>query len=169
MAMVAVGFFDVLLDLGVSAALIQHDHAGREEFSTAWTLRLAQCVVTALLLVALTPLVADYYDDPRVLYVLRVAAITVLIGGFENIGTASFLRNMELGRDFQFVLFKRLVSVACTIALAIALRSYWALILGSLVSRLVGVGASYWMSGFRPYLTLSRVSSDLDLLTDGIC
>ncbi len=159
MAMVAVGFFDVLLDLGVSAALIQHDHAGHEEFSTAWTLRLAQCVVTALLLVALTPLVADYYDDPRVLNVLRVAAITVLIGGFENIGTASFLRNMELGRDFQFVLFKRLVSVACTIVLAIALRSYWALILGSLVSRLVGVGASYRMSRFRPYLTLSRVST----------
>lgn len=58
----------------------------------------------------------------------------MLIGGFENIGTVSFLRNMELGRDFQFVLFKRLVSVACTIVLAIALRSYWALILGSLVA-----------------------------------
>jgi len=158
MAMVAVGFFDVLLDLGVGAALIQHDHAGREEFSTAWTLRLAQCVVTALLLVALSPLVADYYDDPRVSGVLRVAAITVLIGGFENIGTVSFQRNMELGRDFQFVVFKRLVSVACTIALAVALRSYWALILGSLVSRLMGVGVSYWMSGFRPHLTLSRVS-----------
>ena len=158
MAMVAVGFFDVLLDLGVGAALIQHEHAGREEFSTAWTLRLAQCVVTALLLVALTPLVADYYDDPRVVDVLRVAAITVIIGGFENIGTVSFQRNMELGRDFQFVVFKRLVKVACTIALAIALRSYWALILGSLVSRLVGVGASYWMSRFRPHLTLSRVS-----------
>jgi O-antigen/teichoic acid export membrane protein len=105
MAMVAVGFFDVLLDLGVGAALIQHDHAGREEFSTAWTLRLAQCVVTALLLVLLAPLVVDFYDDPRVRDVLRVAAITVLIGGFENIGTVSFQRNMELGRDFRFVVF----------------------------------------------------------------
>ena len=159
MAMVAVGFFDVLLDLGVGAALIQHDRAGREEFSTAWTLRLAQCVVTALLLVALAPLVADYYDDPRVVDVLRVAAITVIIGGLENIGTVSFQRNMELGRDFQFVVFKRLVKVACTVVLAIAMRTYWALILGSLASRLVGVGASYWMSRFRPHLTLSRVSS----------
>jgi O-antigen/teichoic acid export membrane protein len=159
MAMVAVGFFDVLLDLGVGAALIQHDRAGREEFSTAWTLRLAQCVVTALLLVALAPLVADYYDDSRVVDVLRVAAITVIIGGLENIGTVSFQRNMELGRDFQFVVFKRLVKVACTVVLAIAMRTYWALILGSLASRLVGVGASYWMSRFRPHLTLSRVSS----------
>jgi len=159
MAMVAVGFFDVLLDLGVGAALIQHDHAGREEFSTAWTLRLAQCVVTALLLVALAPVVADYYDDPRVIDVLRVAAITVIVGGLENIGTVSFQRNMELGRDFQFVVFKRLVKVACTVGLAIAMRSYWALILGSLVSRLMGVGASYWMSRFRPNLTLSRISS----------
>lgn len=158
MAMVAVGFFDVLLDLGVGAALIQHEHADREEFSTAWTLRLAQCAVTALLLVVLTPLIAHYYDDSRVPDVLRVAAITVLIGGFENIGTVSFVRNMELGRDFHFVLLKRLVGVACTILLAITLRSYWALILGSLVSRLVGVAVSYRMSRFRPHLTLSRIS-----------
>lgn len=158
MAMVAVGFFDVLLNLGVSAALIQHEHAGREEFSTAWTLRLAQCVATALLLFALAPLIADYYDDARVVGVLRVAAVTVLIGGLENIGTVSFQRNMEFGRDFQFVVLKRLVGVICTIALALALRSYWALVLGSLVTRLVGVGLSYRVSQFRPYLTLSRVA-----------
>jgi len=158
MAMVVVGFFDVLLDLGVSAALIQHGRAGREEFSTAWTLRLAQCAATALLVVVLAPFVADYYGDPRVTDVLRVAAITVLVGGLENIGTVSFQRNMEFGRDFQFVLLKRLVGLTCTIALAVVLRSYWALILGSLASRLAGVGASYWLSRFRPYLTLSRIS-----------
>ncbi len=158
MAMVVVGFFDVLLDLGVSAALIQHRLADREEFSTAWTLRLAQCVVTALVLLVVAPFVADYYGDPRVTAVLRVAAGTVLIGGFENIGTVSFQRNMEFGREFEFVVFKRLVGVACTIALALALRSYWALILGSMTYRLVGVAASYRMSRFRPHLTLSRLS-----------
>ena len=123
MAMVAVGFFDVLLNLGVSAALIQHERAGREEYSTAWTLRLAQCVATALLLFALAPLIADYYDDARVVGVLRVAAVTVLIGGLENIGTVSFQRNMEFGRDFQFVVLKRLAGFICAIVLALALRS----------------------------------------------
>ena len=158
MATVVVGLFDVLLNLGVSAALIQHGRAGAEEFSTAWTLRLAQCAVTALALAVLAPFAADYYGDPRVTGVLWVSAIAVLVGGCENIGTVSFQRNMEFGRDFQFALIKRLIGLVFTIVAAVVLRSYWALVLGSLVSRLAGVAASYWMSRFRPKLTLSRIA-----------
>jgi O-antigen/teichoic acid export membrane protein len=158
MAMVVVGLFDVLLNLGVSAALVQHSRAGPEEFNTAWTLRLAQCAATALLLAVLAPFAADYYGDPRVTAVLWVSAITVVVGGLENIGTVSFQRNLEFGRDFQFTLFKRVVGFVFTLTAAVMLRSYWALVLGSLVSRLSGVAASYWMSGFRPRFTLSRIS-----------
>src|SRR5262249_23312837 len=99
MAMVLVGLLDVLLDLGVSAALIRDLGAGSEDFHTAWTLRLAQATVAALMLVACAPVAADYYDDERIVAILRAIAITVFVGGLENIGTVSFQRNMEFGRD----------------------------------------------------------------------
>src|SRR5262249_32961080 len=152
MAMVLVGLLDVLLDLGVSAALIRDLGAGSEDFHTAWTLRLAQATVAALMLVACAPVAADYYDDERIVAILRAIAITVFVGGLENIGTVSFQRNMEFGRAFQFFFLKRVIGVAATITAAIVLRSYWALVIGSLVSRLAGVGVSYWVSGFRPRL-----------------
>lgn len=156
MAMVIVGLLDVMLDLGVSAALIQNDRAEEEDFHTAWTLRLTQSVVAAVLLVASAPAASTYYGDPRVVAILQVIAVTVFVGGLENIGTVSFQRNMEFGRDFQFFFLKKLVAVVFTIGVALALRSYWALVLGSLVSRMAGVGLSYWMSAFRPRLSFAR-------------
>lgn len=156
MAMVIVGLLDALLDLGVSAALIQRTGAREDEFSTAWTLRLLQALVSASLLMLAAPWVADYYGDPRVEAIVRVVAVTVIVAGFENIGVVSFQKNMEFGRDFRFFFYKRVLGIAFTIAAALLLRSYWALVIGSLFSRVVSVGLSYWVSLFRPRLTLSR-------------
>ncbi len=164
MAMVIVGLLDVMLDLGVSAALIQNDRADDEDFHTAWTLRLVQSAVAAVLLVASAPAVSSYYGDPRVVAILQVIAFTVFVGGMENIGTVSFQRNMEFGRDFQFYFLKKLVAVVFTIGAAFALRSYWALVLGSLVSRLTGVGMSYWLSAFRARLSSARFRANLGVL-----
>lgn len=157
MAMVAVGFVDVLLDLGVSAALVQNANADADDFSTAWTLRLVQMLLVALILAGCATLVADYYQDARVAPVIYVVALGVFVSGLENIGTVSFQRNMEFGRDFEFMLIKRVLGVGFTLAAAVALRSYWALVLGSLFSRVVGVAASYWLSRFRPHLSLARL------------
>lgn len=156
MATVVVGLLEVLLDLGVSTALVQGDRADSDDFHTAWTLRLAQSAVAAMLVIACAPWVAAYYEDARVVHVLQVIAITVFIGGFENIGTVSFQRNMEFGRDFQFFVWRRLLAVGFTIAAALWLRNYWALVFGGLISRLAGVGLSYRMSAFRPRLSLAR-------------
>ena len=48
MAMVIAGLLDVLLDLGVSAALVQNARADSDDFHTAWTLRLCQVSLAAI-------------------------------------------------------------------------------------------------------------------------
>lgn len=158
MAMVFVGLLDVVLDLGVGAALVQNTRADAEDFHTAWTLRLCQMTLAAIVLAASAPLVARYFGDERVVAILYVVAVTAFVGGLENIGIVSFQKNMEFGRDFQFFFLKRIVGVAFTITAALILRSYWALVFGSLVSRLAGVGISYWMSTFRPHFSFARLS-----------
>lgn len=157
MAMIVVGLIDVLLDLGVGSALIQNRTADKADFDTAWTLRLCQAALAATIIAVGAPLVARYYNDPRVVDILRVIAISVLVGGFENIGIVSFQRDMEFGRDFRFFLTKRVIGTVVTIALAYSLRSYWALVLGSLWGRCVGVTLSYAMHAFRPRISFERI------------
>lgn len=157
MAMIVVGSVDVLLDLGVGAALIQNRHADRSDFDTAWTLRFCQAALVAAIIAIGAPLAARYYGDPRVVDILRVIAISVVIGGFENIGTVHFQKDMEFGRDFRFFVAKRLLTTAVTLTLAFGLQSYWALVLGSLTGRGFGVALSYFMHPFRPRVSFSRM------------
>lgn len=156
MASIVVGLIDTLLDLGVGSALVQNKHAGREEFDTAWTLRLLQAAFAALLLWLVAPWAAEYFRDPRVVDVIRVMAVAILIGGFENIGIVAFQKNMEFGRDFQFFFFRRIAGFVVTIALAFSLKSYWAMVIGTVVGRAVGVAISYFLHEYRPRFSMAR-------------
>lgn len=160
MASLVVALVDTLLDLGVNAALVQNRTADHDDFNTAWTLRLAQTALAAALIgMAGAPLASGYFNDPRVESVLWIMALSMLVGGFENIGIVSLQKNMEFGREFKFFFLRRLAGFIVTIVLAFALRNYWAMIFGTLAGRIVGVGLSYKMHGFRPHLSLSKLGN----------
>lgn len=156
MSSVLVGLVDVLLDLGVNMALIQNSNADDEDFNTAWTIRLIQACCVTVIVFALAPLAADYYRDERVCNVTRLMSLSMLIGGFENIGIVTFQKNMDFGRDFRFFFIRRVAAFLVTVSLAVILESYWAMPIGALAGRLTGVALSYLMHSFRPRLSLSR-------------
>ncbi len=159
MASLVIGLIETLLDFGVSAALVQNREADRHDFDTAWTLRLMQSTLAAAVIVLFgASLAADYFNDPRVVDVLHVMAATVFLSGFENIGIVLFQKNMEFGRDFRFFFLRRIAGFIITIALALWLQTYWAMVLGTLFGRIVGVALSYWLHDYRPRFSLERFS-----------
>jgi O-antigen/teichoic acid export membrane protein len=157
MGTVVVGLLDVILDLGVRSALIRDKDADHHDFDTAWTVQLFQAAIVAALVFACAPVAADYFRDHRVVQIMHVLAVAALIGGFENIGIVRFQKRMEFGRDAQFFMLKRTIGVASTIALALTIRSYLALVLGTLATRLTGVALSYAMSRYRPRISFARI------------
>jgi O-antigen/teichoic acid export membrane protein len=156
MATVAVGLIEIALDLGTSAALVQKQAPDRADFDTAWTLRLLQSVTVALIVALIAPLVGQYYGDTRIPGVMWVIALSIIAGGLENIGVVNFQKDMQFNRELHLLVAKRMIGVFVTVVVAIALRSYWALLIGTLATRLAGVVLGYWMHPFRPRLSLSR-------------
>lgn len=156
MASLVIGLVDVLFDVGVNIALIQNSEATPDHYHTAWTLRVMQAAVSTGLIVASAPWAADYFGDPRVTPVLQVSAVGVLLVALENIGVVDFQKKMRFTLDFRFSFSKRIVGFIATVTLALLLRSYWALVIGSLVGRAVGVVISYQLHPMRPRFTLVR-------------
>ena len=156
MASVVVGLIDVLLDLGVSTALIHNNEASRDDYDTAWTIRLIQSALAGIVIFFSAPFVADYYNNPLVIDVLYVMALSVVVAGFENIGVVTFQKNMEFGKDFKFFFYKRISGFVVTLIAAFILQSYWAMVIGAFAVRVVGVILSYQMHPHRPRLKLSR-------------
>lgn len=153
MASLVIGLADILLDLGVSVALIQNRNATQAHYDTAWTLRIAQTVFAAGVVAVAAPFAAEYFHDPRVEPVLYFMGIGMVLGGIENIGIVSFQKEMRFKSDFTFMFSRRLFGFVATVVSAWILQSYWALVIGLLAGRLFGVVMSYVMHPMRPRLS----------------
>jgi len=156
MASLGVGLAATLLDVGVNIALIRNPKATIEHYHSAWTLRLLQAGAVMLLLVAAAPWAGDWFRDERVTPVIVLMALNVFLVAFENIGIICFQKEMQFGKELRYLVLNRLFGLVCTVALALWLRSYWALVLATTLTALFTVAHSYVAHPMRPRIQFSR-------------
>lgn len=156
MALSVIAIIELATAFSFEVALIQKEHPERGHYDTAWTLNILIALGGALLTAALAYPTAQFYAEPRLTPVMVCIAGGWMIAGFENIGTVNFRRAMDFSSEFRLMAAKRLVSFAVTIAAALAFRSYWALVIGTVAGRCTGVVLSYAMQPFRPRFSLQH-------------
>lgn len=154
MAMAVVALLELMGAFGFDSALIQRQHTERKHFDTAWTFNVIFGVCIATLLLVLASPTASFYREPRLELMLPALAAGALIGGFENIGTVAFRKELDFSKEFRFLLAKRLAGFIVTVTLALVFRSFWALIAGTVTGKLMAVFISYRLHPYRPRLTL---------------
>lgn len=154
LASVVIGFVDTVFDLGVHIPLIQGRNPSREDFDTAWTLRLLQALAACVLLVLGAEPAAVYLGDPRLAPVIQILAVSLLLAGLENIGVIHFQRDLRFDRDYWLLFARRISGLLVSLILAWYWRTYWALVAGTIAGRAVGLAASYAVHQHRPRLTL---------------
>ena len=155
MAMSVIALIELASAFSFETALIQRKDPTRDHYDTTWTLRLLFGVLCAASTAAMALPTASFYSDPRLGLVMFLLAAGWLVESVENVGTVNFRRSMDFRREFVFLLLKRVVAVAVTLAIAVAYETYWALVAGMLVGRVMGVVLSYAMHPFRPRLSLA--------------
>jgi O-antigen/teichoic acid export membrane protein len=158
MSSLVVSFLTVFTSFGVDMALIQRADVDDAYFNTAWTIRFLQTALVALLVYLLAVPAAAYFDEPRVVSLMQFLSLGLLVGGLENIGIVNFRKELDFGKEFLFMVSTKLISFFITIALALWLRNYWALIWGMVAYRLVSVLLSYGLHPYRPTISLSKFS-----------
>lgn len=149
-------FLAMLTNFSFDVALVQHKNPQRDHFDTVWTIGVLFGGGLALLLVVLAWPVAHFYGDPRLVGVMLMLALSVFVNNLRNIGCINFQRDLQFHKEFLLNMTKRLVTLPLTIVLAFALRSYWALVLGTLFTATVGTLLTYAMHPFRPRWSLRQ-------------
>lgn len=155
MAMSVIAVIELATSFSFDAALVQKPKLRRDHYDSAWTMNVLVAVSCAAATIALAPAAASYYAEPRLTAVMGTLAIGWLAWGFENVGVVDFRRELNFRREFWFLASKRLISFAVTVAAALVFRSYWALVVGMVSGRVVGVLLSYAMHPFRPRPSLA--------------
>ena len=160
MATAVITMLELLKSFGFDIALIQRSSAERRHFDTVWTFNIIAGLGVALIMAAIAPAVASFYKDPRLVPILLVLAIGSVITGFENVGVVAFRKELQFRREFWYQFLRRIAGFVCTIPLAFVIRGYWALVIGTAISRVFGVALSYYMHPYLPKLSL-KASRDL--------
>ncbi len=156
LATMLVAFLELLSQLQLSTFLIVGRDVDRGSYDTAWTLSVLRGGVTAVVLVACASFAADFFAEPRLQNVIYALALASLIDGLANVGVVDFHKSLTFERDFRLLVYTRLVAFAVTALSAVVLRSYWALVIGTLSGSLALVAFSYAMHPYRPRFSFAR-------------
>lgn len=134
MAMLSVGFLSVLNDLGLGAAIVQRRNIDDDLLRQTYSLLIVIGLALFLILLLFAPLLAKFFDDPRLTIVVRVLAIQFLILPFEVIPNALLLRDMLFKKISIIDLVTRIISGLIAFGFAVNGFGIYALIFASLGS-----------------------------------
>ena len=136
----------------VNKALIRIRDEARELYDSAWTLSVARGVLSALVMLAIAPLLTD----ERIGAVMCALAASPVLTGLANPRFVAFERDLIYSKLAVQTLGARVGSFCVTVAVAILTRSYWALVVGMLVGSLITLVLSYLLRPYRPRFSFAR-------------
>lgn len=156
LATIVLSIISAITELSLSSALIQHKSPQREHYDTAWTLNMLRAAAIAVLLVGAGYPVAWAYQDDHLIGIFFALGGGALISGLVNPRLVDFRRRLSFHQEIFIDLISRVVGVVVSVAIALSLRSYWALVIGTLASQVVGVIMSYVLIPYLPRLSFAH-------------
>ncbi len=94
-ALAILAFSEGTVATGVESAIIQKQEKPEDYLNSAWTIELIRNMVLFVLIFSLAPLLGSFFNEVRVVAVLRVLSLTFIIQGLKNIGIVYFSEPMN--------------------------------------------------------------------------
>jgi len=128
-------------DMGLSPAIARSARGDDPGFlDTAWTLQIGRGVVLWLGASVLAWPTAALYGAPALQALIPVAALSLLIAGFNPTRIETANRHLMLGRVTVLDVISQAVGIVVMVAMAWVTGSVWALVIGSVTGALVKLG-----------------------------
>jgi len=136
MAMVTVFMVGLRMfsDIGIGPAISQSARGDDEDFlNTAWTIQVFRGFALWLVTCGLAWPISAFYGEPALLYLLPIAGLTLLISGFDPTRVETAHRHLSVALVTRLDLLSQVIGVVSMVALAFAMQSVMALVLGNII------------------------------------
>ncbi len=150
-AALVVGFANVFTDLGLSAAVIQRQRIDQNTVSALFFVNVAAGLGIMLMVWAVAPIAAWFFDDPRVLGLLFALAPSIPLTACGAQHNALLVRGMRW-RTIQYVsISSQIFGVVVGVAFAYyANAGYWALVINTAGAAFFSLILLWAVSHWRP-------------------
>lgn len=146
-----------ITELSLSEALIRHAAPDESHFSAAWTLNAARGLAICILFAIFAYPTAVLFNEPRLTGVMLALGVSMLMGGLTNPRRIMLQRDLIFWQEFVLAVSQKFAGFVVSVAIAIIYQSYWALVVGTLVSQAANVIVSYLVLPFRPRITFQHM------------
>ena len=156
LAMLAITMLETFSQTGFQAALIQKKKDTELYLNTAWTVSGIRAIVLFVILFTTAPAIANFFNSPDAVWIVRIIALSTVLTGFKNIGVIYFQKELQFKKVFFYEFSATLLDLCSAISLALILRNVWALVWAGLAGHLARFILSYVVHPYRPKLKFEK-------------
>lgn len=139
-----------LMESGFRDALIRLDTLGKDDLNTAFYSNVILGLIAYILIFVLAPSIASFYEQERLVELIRVLALTIVINSFQIIQLASLSRKLNFKAQVKSSLPASFLSALIAVYLAYAGYGVWALIWQMVFQSLIHTMLLWWYERWRP-------------------
>lgn len=137
LVMVFITIANVFVTSGFGTALIQKKDADDIDFSTVFYFSLIFTTLLYVIMFFAAEFIADFYDMPILNPVFRVLSLSIIIMGINSVQQAYISREMMFKKFFYATILGTIISAVVGIALAYLGFGVWALVAQSLTNNVI--------------------------------
>jgi PST family polysaccharide transporter len=150
MVTVVTGFAAMFVDAGLSMATIQQDKITRQQVTNLFWFAVALGSGIALIVASLSPAIAWFYGEPRLIPITLASAVSFVLSGLTIQHRALLRRALQ----FRALTTTQVIANAAGHIVAVywawQYQSYWALVLRPIVAAGLQAIGSWWACPWRP-------------------
>lgn len=150
-------FLAAITELSLVQALVRTSEPTDDHYHTAWTLGVVRALLLGGGFAVSAPFIAEAYHEPRLQAVIYVLALSAVVSSLQNPKLVALQKDLRFEQTFILTTVCSLLNVACAIGVAVATRSYWALVVGAIVSQAAYAVLSYLFVPYRPQPRINRL------------
>ena len=143
---------------GLSDALVRKTNFREEDLSTSFYYSIAMGIFLYLALFFSAPLIADFYNTPVLIPLLRVTALSFLWGPLNTAQNVILQRRLDFKTPTKISLITRVFSACVGIVLAYLGYGLWALVISGILSSLLTVILNWFAVRWLPRTGWSKAS-----------
>ena len=144
------GVANVLQESGFTAALINRKEFKHEDFNAVFWFNVLVGVGLYVILFFCAPLIADYFEQPDLIWVSRIVFLSFLFGSFGTAQAAFLMKNLMVKERAKIDVFSLLLSNTAALLMALNGMAYWGIAIQVSLYIALGTFFRWYFSPWRP-------------------
>ena len=140
MITIIIAISNSIIDSGFANALIREKEVDNKDYSTIFLFNLVMSIIIYIIIYIAAPLISDFYNEVKLIKILRVLSITIIINSFGIVQRTILTKKIDFKTQTKINVISSLFSGVVAIILALSGLGVWSLVYRNIIQSVIQSG-----------------------------